>query len=67
MVAPAPIPKEIRDRWIADVRAEFERLRPLLPDVDPHDLHLILTSMLRPEEVPRVWLLRPRPGGGFVY
>ena len=61
------VPLEVRDRWIADVSAEFERLRPLLPHIDPHDLHLILTSMLRPPEVPRHWLLRVNAGGGFVY
>jgi hypothetical protein len=61
------VPTAVRDRWIAEVTAEFNRLRPLLPNVDPQDLHLILTSMLRPPEVPRRWLLRPLSGGGFVY
>ena len=45
------------------VVAEFERLRPLLPDMDPADLLCILNTMLRPIGQGHVFFLRDaRPG-----
>ncbi len=35
------------------------RLAPMLPDVPPDELDLILLSLLRPPGVERRWLLRP--------
>lgn len=48
----------------AAVAAEQARLQPLLPDVDPHDMNLILASMMRPFEQRR-FLLR-RSGDMYV-
>src|SRR5437764_292962 len=38
------------ERFVAGVAEEQARLQPLLPDVDPHDLNLILSCMRRPIE-----------------
>jgi hypothetical protein len=38
------------------VQREQKRLEPLLPEVDPHDLNLILMSMLRPIKSKRFFL-----------
>jgi hypothetical protein len=41
----------------------MRRLQPLLPDIDPGDLDLILTSLLRPFGSGRRFFLREvRPG-----
>jgi hypothetical protein len=36
------------ERLVRRVAKEQARLQPLLPDIDPHDLNLILTYMLTP-------------------
>jgi len=61
-----------------DRRAEAERLRvavlearervaPLLPDIDPGDLLLILQSLLRPIGSGRRFFLRRLDSGGHVF
>jgi hypothetical protein len=46
-----------------DVEKEKRRLAPLLPDIDPHDLDLILTSLARPFGSGRRFFLREiKPG-----
>lgn len=61
-----------------DRRAEAERLRvavlearervaPLVPDIDPGDLLLILQSLLRPIGTGRRFFLRKRDSGGYVF
>jgi len=47
------------------VQREQARLQPLLPDVDPHDLNLILSCMLRPVKNRRVFLFQQ--GGRYVF
>lgn len=47
------------NRLVEAVAAEQKRLQPLLPDIDPADLNLILCSMMRPIEQRR-FLLRKR-------
>ncbi len=47
------------------VRAEYERVRPKLPDMDPHDLHLIISTTLRPPRERR-FFIRPK-GRGYVF
>jgi hypothetical protein len=48
---------------IAELAATKCRLQPLLPDMDPGDLDLILTSLLRPFGSGRRFFLREvRPG-----
>lgn len=45
-----------------------KKLAPRLPDIDPHDLHLILWSLLRCKHGgQRRFLLRRREGGGYVF
>jgi len=65
--------------WKAmDRLAEAERLRgavlearqrvaPLVPDIDPGDLLLILQSLLRPIGTGRRFFLRRRDSGGYVF
>jgi hypothetical protein len=61
-----------------DRREEAERLRiavldararvaPMLPDIDPGDLLLILQSLLRPIGTGRRFFLRRRDSGGYVF
>ncbi|HYV67224.1 MAG TPA: hypothetical protein VE964_13345 [Myxococcales bacterium] len=61
-----------------DRRAEAERLRiavleareriaPLLPDMDPADLILILQSLLRPVGSGRLFFLRRLQSGAYVF
>jgi hypothetical protein len=46
-----------------DIEAEKRRLAPLLPDIDPGDLDLILHSLVRPFGSGRRFFLREiRPG-----
>jgi hypothetical protein len=48
---------------IMELAATKARLQPLLPDMDPSDLDLILTSLLRPFGSGRRFFLREvRPG-----
>ncbi len=37
-------------RFVERVAREQARIQPLVPEVDPHDLNLILSRMLRPPE-----------------
>jgi hypothetical protein len=55
-------PEELREQTMA-LR---DKLAPLLPDVDPGDLVLILQSLLRPVGSGRRFLLRKLPSGGHV-
>ena len=51
------------DDLMARVEKERQRLTPLLPDIDPGDLHSILVAILRPWGRGRKFLQRPvRPG-----
>ena len=56
-----------REAYRVKVLAEFERLRPVLPEIDPNDLMLILACIHRPFGTGQRFLLRPLPGGGFVF
>jgi hypothetical protein len=48
---------------VEELTATKRRLQPLLPDMDPGDLDLILTSLLRPFGSGRRFFLREvRPG-----
>jgi len=55
--------RELLEQYVSRVLAARERLAPVLPEVAPEDLLLILQSLLRPPELGRHFLLRsPRPG-----
>jgi hypothetical protein len=43
------------------------RLQPLLPDIDPGDLGLILERILRPVGSGRRFFIRPRDDGGYDF
>jgi len=59
-------PKEWGAWLAAEVRKKHAELAPQLPDVDPEDLDLILTSLLRPPAIPRRFLLREVSPGVYV-
>lgn len=49
------------NRLVAEIAKEQARLQPLLPNMDPHDLNLILSRMFRPVEQRR-YFIRLREG-----
>jgi len=52
----------------AEINRWQKRLAPRLPDIDPHDLHLILWSIIRRKYGGTHWfLLRKRAEGGYVF
>ncbi|MBM3892589.1 MAG: hypothetical protein FJ388_26015 [Verrucomicrobia bacterium] len=56
-----------KSKALADEVARWQRrLAPRLPDIDPHDLHLILWSLLRREHGGELRFLLPRRAGGAV-
>ena len=56
---------EIRE-WFDEIDYWQQRLQPKLPPIDPHDLRMILRSMLQPASVPRRGLLRKTEDGRYV-
>ena len=55
------------ERVLARVEKERERLAPLLPDIDPGDLHAILVAMLQPWGMGRRFFLRQVRPGVYVF
>lgn len=51
------------DAYAAQVRETYEALAPLLPDIDPGDLLVIVSSVLRPFGTGRRFFLRPLAPG----
>ena len=62
---PAPDAAEIRE-WIRQVDEWYQRLLPQFPHIDPHDLRMMIRSILQPKSVPRRWLLRKTEDGRYV-
>ena len=56
---------EIKD-WLEKVEFWHRRLEPRFPDIDPHDLRMILRSMFQPPCVKRRWLLQKTKDGRYV-
>ncbi len=54
------------ERWLQKIDEYQARLAPQLPDIDPHDLRMILRSLLQPACVKRRWLLRRTKDGRYV-
>jgi hypothetical protein len=54
------------EAFAARVRAAQARLQPLVPQIDPHDLHLIIGLLARPP-IERSYFLRPAAGGRYVF
>lgn len=59
-----PFDPEALARRVAELR---DQLQPQLPDMDPGDLVLILTSLLRPFGTGKRFFLRPNGRGGHVF
>ena len=55
------------ERVLARVEEERHRLAPLLPDIDPGDLHAILVAMLQPWGMGRRFFLRQVRPGVYVF
>ena len=50
------------------VQRLHKRLLPQFPDIDPHDLEMILTSLLRrPRERMQMMFLKKRKDGRYVF
>ncbi len=47
-----------RREWVRDLDRWADRLAPRFPDIERHDLELILYEMLRPKSVSRDFLFR---------
>ena len=56
---------EIRE-WIRQIDHWHERLQPLLPEIDPHDLRSMIRSILQPPSIERHWLLLKTEDGRYV-
>lgn len=54
------------EAWIQQVDDWQRLLAPRFPDIDAHDLRMILRSMFQPKSVPRRWLLRKTEDGRYV-
>ena len=54
------------EHWLQEVETWHRRLEPRFPDIDPHDLRMILRSMFQPASVKRRWLLRKTKDGRYV-
>jgi hypothetical protein len=59
-------PKEEVEQWVRQIDMWQHKLAPKLPDIDPHDLRMILRSLLQPPSVKRRWLLRKTKDGRYV-
>lgn len=59
-------PQEV-DRLVRRIRAAQQRLGPLLPDIDPGDLGLILERIFRLPGSGRSFFIRPNGRGGYVF
>ena len=53
--------------FAARVREEAARLGPLVPEIDPHDLLLILGRRLRPWGSGQKFFIRRSPEGHYVF
>ena len=61
-----PAPQDF-ERVLARVESERQRLAPLLPDIDPGDLHAILVALLQPWGMGRRFFLRQVRPGVYVF
>jgi hypothetical protein len=56
------------EKRVRELESWQKRLRPQFPDIDPHDLHLIIESLLRTrKERMEVMLLKRRKDGFYVF
>ncbi len=56
------------EKRVRQIERWHNRLAPQFPDIDPHDLHLIIESLLRTrKERMEVMLLKRREDGFYVF
>lgn len=55
------------ERLVERVYAAQARLQPLLPEIDPHDLGMILERRFRSWGSGQRFFIRPKQGGGYVF
>jgi len=60
-------PTQEFERVLERVEAERRRLAPLLPDIDPGDLHSILVALLQPWGMGRRFFVREIRTGVYVF
>ena len=51
-------PSRNRREWVRDIVLWQSRLAPRFPEIDWHDMGLILHTLLRPRSVPMVMFIR---------
>jgi hypothetical protein len=66
MMESMEVESDERERWLEQVDLWYRRLAPRMPEIDPHDLRMILRSLLQPPSVKRRWLLRKTEDGRYV-
>ena len=54
-------------RLAARIRRSRDRLADRLPDIDPHDMELILWSLLKPKKAGRTIFIRRTGKDSFVW
>ncbi len=60
-------PPDLFDAVLARVELERRRLAPLLPDIDPGDLHAILVAVFQPWGLGRRLFVRQIRPGVYVF
>ena len=65
--SPRVMSRREAERLARRVRAAHERLAPLLPDIDPGDLGLILEAIFRPRGSGRRFFLYPLDSEHHVF
>jgi len=60
-------PRPSKDEsWLDQIDEWHLRLAKELPEIEPHELRLMIRSILQPPNVPRRWLLRKTKDGRYV-
>lgn len=60
-------PEVDADALARRIEAAYEELRPRFRDIEPRQLVHILHGLLRPFGTGKVFLLKKRRGGGYVF
>lgn len=64
---PGAVDPVVKEALAVQVREEAARIAPLVPDVDMHDLQLILERRLRPWGTGQLFFIRRGPDGHYVF
>ncbi len=52
--------------WVNKIDHWQQKLSVEFPEIDPHDMRMMLRSIFQPQNVPRRWLLRKEEDGKYV-